>query len=312
MPETVVELRSVVRKFGSLTAVDNLTLDIEKGETFGFLGPNGAGKSTTIKMLTGFLKPNSGTIRIMGLDMARQGMQAKCHIGLVPDEYGLYDDLTAADHLRFYGSLLGLKRSEMASVVEKSLAQVELSEKSNEKAKGFSHGMRQRLVIAQALMAEPDILFLDEPTSALDPIGAREVRNVIKRMAASGMTLFISSHILFEIQEMCKSVGIVQRGRLLKKDSIENLSNFLKEKMGRQLFLAVRDQGPETLKRITSIDGVLSAAPDGAGLRIKIRDAEVQHAIPEALVKSGTRIMAYYELNPSLEEIFMDLVGVGK
>jgi ABC-2 type transport system ATP-binding protein len=312
MPETVVEVRNVTRCYGKLCAVQDLSLTVEKGESFGFLGPNGAGKTTTIKMLTGFIKPDAGTISIMGHDIAREDIEAKRHIGLVPDEYGLYDDLTAADHLRFYGRLLGMNHTDREAAIDRSLKLVELVEQTNKKTKGFSHGMRQRLVIAQALMHDPAILFLDEPTTGLDPVGAKEVRDLIKKMTGAGMTLFISSHLLFEVQEMCKSVAIINRGRLLKKDTIENLSNILKNKTGRQLFLLLQNPIEPVYKAVAAVKGVESITIEGQAYKVRVNNPEVQFEIPKAAVEAGGRIMAYYEVNPSLEDVFMDLVGVGK
>jgi ABC-2 type transport system ATP-binding protein len=312
MAETVVEVQNVTRCYGKLCAVQDLSLSVEKGESFGFLGPNGAGKTTTIKMLTGFIKPDRGTISIMGHDIAREDIEAKRHIGLVPDEYGLYDDLTAADHLRFYGRLLGMHHSDREAAIERSLKRVELSEQTNKKTKGFSHGMRQRLVIAQALMHDPAILFLDEPTTGLDPVGAKEVRDLIKKMTGEGMTLFISSHLLFEVQEMCKSVAIINRGRLLKKDTIENLSTVLKNKTGRQLILLLQNPVEPVYKAVAAVKGVESITVEGQAYKVRVNNPEVQFEIPKAAVDAGGRIMAYYEVNPSLEDVFMDLVGVGK
>jgi ABC-2 type transport system ATP-binding protein len=312
MTEVVVEVQNVTRCYGKVCAVQDLSLTVEKGESFGFLGPNGAGKTTTIKMLTGFLRPDSGVIRIMGHDLAKDDIEAKRHIGLVPDEYGLYDDLTAADHLRFYGRLLGMPGSDRETAIEGSLKMVELVEQTNNKVKGFSHGMRQRLIIAQALMGDPAVLFLDEPTTGLDPIGAREVRDLIKKMTSAGMTLFISSHVLFEVQEMCRSVAIIHKGRLLKRDTIENLSNLLKTKLGRQLFLLVQNPGPEIYDSVSSIKGVESVALEGPAYKVRVSNPEVQFELPKEVVGAGGRILAYYEMNPSLEDVFMDLVGVGK
>jgi len=312
MAEVVVEVRNVTRCYGKLCAVSDLSLDVEKGESFGFLGPNGAGKTTTIKMLTGFLKPDSGQIWVLGHDLATDDIEAKRHIGLVPDEYGLYEDLNAIEHMRYFGRLLGMAGQDLEAATERSLKMVELSEHARKNVKGFSHGMRQRLVIAQALMGEPAILFLDEPTSGLDPIGAKEVRDLIKKMTSAGMTLFISSHILFEVQEMCRSVAIIHKGRLLKKDTIENLSNLLKDKIGRQLLLTLQNPSTAMHSAIAGMSGVESVAVDGQSYRIRVRDPEVQFRIPATVVQEGGRIMTFHEVNPSLEDVFMDLVGAGK
>ena len=263
-------------------------------------------------MLTGFLKPDSGRIKVLGHDLATEDIEAKRHIGLVPDEYGLYDDLTASDHLRYFGRLMGMPGPDLSPAMERSLKMVELAEQSDKKVKGFSHGMRQRLVIAQALMGDPAVLFLDEPTSGLDPIGAKEVRDLIKRMTSAGMTLFISSHVLFEVQEMCRSVGIIHRGRLLKKDTIENLSNLLKNKLGRQLFMVLQNPSPGLYNAVASMQGVQSVTVEGQAYKIRVSEPEVQFRLPAAIVEAGGRILTYYEINPSLEDVFMDLVGVVK
>lgn len=312
MSELVVDVQNVTRRFGSTTAVDGLSLKIYKGESFGFLGPNGAGKTTTIKMLTGFLKPDTGSIRILGHELRTQAIEAKKHIGLVPDEYGLYDDLTAADHLRFYASLLRLKGREREEAMERSIIYVNLKDQAESRVKGFSHGMRQRLVIAQALLGEPDILLLDEPTSGLDPIGAKAVRDIIRKMITDGMTLFISSHILFEVEEMCQIVGIIHKGRLVKKDTVKSLSDMLKSKVGRSLFLQVHEPDPALMKALADIRGVENIVPDGQAFRIRIDGPEVQLEISKKLAESGTCITAFYEMNPNLEDIFIDLVGEGK
>ena len=312
MTEVVVEVQNVTRCYGKLCAVQDLSLTVDKGESFGFLGPNGAGKTTTIKMLTGFIKPDTGVIRIMGHDIAKDDIEAKRHVGLVPDEYGLYDDLTAADHLRYFGRLLGMHYSDREAAIERSLKMVELVEQTHQKTKGFSHGMRQRLVIAQALMGNPDVLFLDEPTTGLDPIGAKEVRDLIKKMTGAGMTLFISSHLLFEVQEMCKSVAIINRGRLLKKDTIENLSTILKNKTGRQLYLLLQNPIEPVYKAVAAVRGVEGITVEGQAYKVRVSDPEVQFEVTRAAVNAGGRILAYYEVNPSLEDVFMDLVGVGK
>jgi len=227
-----IEIQGLTKQFGKLVAVDDLDLAVEEGESFGFLGPNGAGKTTTIKMLIGLLRPTRGTVRIWGHDLFAEGKEVKKSLGFVPDFYSFYDSLTAVENLEFFSALSRIPKGERKGRIFELLKFFGLEERANSKVREFSHGMKQRLVIAQALLPHPKLLILDEPTVGLDPRAQFEIRELIKRISQEGITTFISSHLLFEVEDMCNKVGIINFGRLIKVGSIENLKGEIETKTG--------------------------------------------------------------------------------
>lgn len=303
----VIETEHLIKKFKHITAVNDLNLTIEEGDTFGFLGPNGAGKTTTIRMLTGFLKPTSGAIKIMGYDVFKESKKAKENIGLVPDLFGLYEVLNADEHLRFYGALYGMTRNEYAKNIDKVLSIVELEEHRKRKIKEYSHGMRQRLAIAQALLNNPKLLFLDEPTIGLDPRGAYETRKIIKDMAKEGMTIFMSSHLLNEVQDVCKTVGIIHYGILVKQDTIRNLRKELQLQKGNFIKIELEILDEKFVTLLKKIKGVEKVFPYQNMLNIELKDTGLIPELVDKLVDSGARISSVNEMKPDLEQIFLSL-----
>jgi ABC-2 type transport system ATP-binding protein len=303
----IIETENLTKKFRTVFAVNDLSLCVEEGDTFGFLGPNGAGKTTTIRMLTGFLKPTNGSIKIMGHDIFKDSKKAKEHIGLVPDMFGLYDVLNAEDHLRYYGSLYGMAKDSIETNIDRVLSLVKLVEHKEKKIKEYSHGMRQRLVIAQALMNNPKLLFLDEPTVGLDPRGAYEVRNIIKSLVREGMTIFMSSHLLNEVQDVCKTVGIIHYGLLVKLDTIENLGKELQMQKGNFIEIELVTMDAKFLKAVQEIPGVTKAFYYYNFLKLEVGNNEIIPIIVNKLVNSGARILSVKEMKPDLEQIFLSL-----
>jgi ABC-2 type transport system ATP-binding protein len=298
----IIETNHLTKQFKKLTAVNDLNLCIEEGDTFGFLGPNGAGKTTTIRMLTGFLKPNSGSIRIMGYDIFGDGKKAREHIGLVPDMYGLYEVLNADEHLHYYGALFGMSKSEREKNIDRVLSLVRLEDRRKSKIKEYSHGMKQRLVVAQALMNNPKLLFLDEPTIGLDPKGAYEVRKMIKELAKEGMTIFMSSHLLSEVQEVCRTVGIINYGVLIKQDSIKNLGDQLQVQEGKFIKIGLVDNYKKFVDALEKIEGVVNIVAYSTELNIQLKDTNIVPDLITELVKSGAKITSVTEVKPDLEE----------
>jgi len=249
-----IETLNLSKKFGSLTAVDNVDLSVNKGEIFGFLGPNGAGKTTTIKLLTGLLKPTSGTVKIMGKDIQEDPIEAKAVIGLVPDEPRVYEKLTGVEFLRFMGNLFGIDKDSIEKKIGELLKLFDLANRGEELIQGYSHGMKQKIAIAGALIHSPKVLFFDEPTVGLDPKSARIIKDILKFRARSGDCIFMSTHILEIAERMCDRIGIIQDGKMLAEGNMEELRKLSKDDKGNleEIFLQLTG-GDEDIDIIRSL-----------------------------------------------------------
>src|SRR5256884_609867 len=220
---TAVETSNLVRQFGDFVAVDNLNLTVRRGSFFGFLGPNGAGKSTTIKMLTGLLGPTSGRIRVLGRDIAEEPLEVKRRIGVVPEDLNLFERLTGAEMLAFTGRMYGLGKTE---IVERSPELLDLMELRDEPKKlivEYSHGMKKKLSLACALIHRPEILFLDEPFEGVDAIASRTLKDLLSRLTARGLTVFLTSHVLEIVERLCTDIAIISEGRLVASGPLAEL-----------------------------------------------------------------------------------------
>lgn len=210
-----IEVENLTRDYAGLRAVDGISFSVEPGEIFGFLGPNGAGKTTTIRILTGQLLPTAGTAKVAGWDVVTQRQQLKPQIGVVFESQNLYERMSARDNLAFYARLYRVRKAR----VDEVLAQVGLVERAGDKVQGYSNGMKQRVLIARALLHEPQVLFLDEPTRGLDPHVARDVRGIIAGLAQSGMTVFLTTHYMEEADQLSQRVAFLDRGRIVALDT---------------------------------------------------------------------------------------------
>ena len=219
----LIELRSLVKKYGEKPAVDDVTLDVYGGEIFGFLGPNGAGKTTTIKAIVGLLRPTAGTVRVAGFDVQRQPIPAKAASGYVPDEPNLYAKLTARELLRFVGDLYGVDPGQVERRSEELLRLFDLSQAADDTIDSYSHGMRQKTSLAAALVHDPRVLVLDEPTVGLDPKSARLIKDILRQLADRGAAVFLSTHILEIAERMCDRIGIINQGRLIAAGTMDEL-----------------------------------------------------------------------------------------
>jgi ABC-2 type transport system ATP-binding protein len=210
-----IRVRELTRDYNGLRAVDSITFTVETGEIFGFLGPNGAGKTTTIKVLTGQLRPTSGTARVAGCDVVEERQRLKPKIGVVFEYHNLYERLSARDNLVFAARLYGVPKGRADQI----LAQVGLTDRARDRIQKYSNGMKQRLLIARALLHEPEVLFLDEPTRGLDPNVAREIRRIVSELARQGVTVFLTTHYMEEADQLCNRVAIIDRGRIVALDT---------------------------------------------------------------------------------------------
>lgn len=215
MHTSIIEVSSLTKLYGNFTAVDSLSLSIEKGEVFGLLGPNGAGKSTTILMLMGLTEPTAGNIRVCGLDPVRNPIEIKRKVGYLPEDVGFYDDLTGLENLRYTARLNGIPELEANTKAHKLLYDVGLEEHINKKTGQYSRGMRQRLGLADVLIKDPEVIILDEPTLGIDPAGIREFLDLIIRLSKDeGITVVFSSHHLQQVQQVCDRIGIFSKGKM--------------------------------------------------------------------------------------------------
>jgi len=244
-----VETFDLVRRFQDFVAVDNLNLKVGRGSFFGFLGPNGAGKSTTIKMLTGLLAPTSGQIRVLGRDLAAEPLEVKRRIGVVPEDLNLFERLTGAEMLAFTGRMYGLQKSEIA---KRSLELLDLMELLSEPKKlivEYSHGMKKKLSLACALIHRPEILFLDEPFEGIDAIASRTLKDLLSRLTARGLTVFLTSHVLEIVERLCSDIAIIAQGKLLAAGSLAELRKGIQlDDDGQQKGLVGEHAGPISLE----------------------------------------------------------------
>jgi ABC-2 type transport system ATP-binding protein len=218
-----VETSNLVRRFGQFTAVDHINLRVERGRFFGFLGPNGAGKSTTIKMLTGLLSPTGGEIRVLGRDIQTEPLEVKRRIGVVPEDLNLFERLTGAEMLTFTGRMYGLNPAEIAERTQELLALMELDDEPRKLVVEYSHGMKKKLSLACALIHRPEILFLDEPFEGIDAIASRTLKDLLSRLTARGLTVFLTSHVLEIVERLCTDIAIISQGKLVASGSLSEL-----------------------------------------------------------------------------------------
>jgi ABC-2 type transport system ATP-binding protein len=250
--EPAVEIRNLVKEFRPagrkepLRAVDDVSLTIGAGEVYGLIGPNGSGKSTTMKALLGLVQPDSGTCRIFGNDSLK--VDSRQQVGFLPENPYFYKHLSGAETLRFYGKLCGLRGAALEQRVKELLELVDLTEAGNRRLGGYSKGMLQRIGLAQALVQEPRLVILDEPTAGVDPIGSRQIRDLIFDLKKRGITVFLCSHLLEQVQEVCDRVGIIHRGRMVKEGPLDELLA-----VGDQTEIILRDASPELLEKIRAL-----------------------------------------------------------
>jgi ABC-2 type transport system ATP-binding protein len=248
VPDIAISTDRLTRRFGNLTAVDEIDLKVTAGQFFGFLGPNGAGKSTTIKMLTGLLAPTSGRMELLGLDFASHPVEVKRQIGVVPEGMGLFERLTGAEYLQFVGRMYGLDRATTRQRSAELLDFMELADRPKTLISDYSHGMQKKLALAAAVIHGPRILFLDEPFEGVDALAAGALKALLGRMTERGVTMFLTSHVLEIVERLCSHVAIIHKGRLVAQGSLEELRAGSAGEEGskttlEQIFLSIVGQG---------------------------------------------------------------------
>jgi len=306
---SAIETRGLTRRFGKLTAVDHLDLQVAVGSLFGLIGPNGAGKTTTLRMLAGLLDSTSGEIVVNGqtVNHGRDWGELQRQIGYMPDFFGVYEDMLVWEYLDFFGRCYGLSPARRRQVTDELLELVDLGEKRDTYVQTLSRGMRQRLCLAHALVHDPSVLLLDEPASGLDPRARVEMRELLRELGAMGKTIVVSSHILAELAELCDSVGIIERGRLVVSGALDEVRR--RATSGRMLHIkALSDrEAAEAVLRNQPGVGQVYAVNDGALEAEFVGDEEATADLLGTLLAQGVRVVAFSEITGDLEEVFLRL-----
>jgi ABC-2 type transport system ATP-binding protein len=300
----MIVMERLSKRFGDTQAVDGLSLEVSRGEIFGFLGPNGAGKTTTIRMLGALIEPTEGSAKVAGYTLGREDTQIRQHVGILTESPGLYDRLSAVRNLCFFAQLYDVP--DVEAQVERYLRILGLWERRHEAAATFSKGMRQKLAIARALLHEPEVLFLDEPTSGLDPEMARLVREFIADLKQEGRTIFLCTHNLDEADRLCDRIAVFNT-HLLAVDTPAALRRRLYD---RKVVFHLRQATPTYLELLRSYDFVRSVEQVDQKLVVALEDPEGQNPIlVKALVETGAELQFVGELRRSLEDVYLQLVG---
>ena len=300
------------RRYGGLTAVDGVTLAVERGEVFGVLGPNGAGKTTMVRLLNGVLAPSAGTCRVLGLDPARQGSELRRRTGVLTESPALYERMTARENLRFFGTMYGMPPEKLAARADAMLEAFGLAERADAKVGGFSKGMKQRLALARALLHEPEVLFLDEPTAALDPEAARRVTELIMEFTRqAGRTVFLCTHYLPEAQRLCDRVAVLNRGHLIATGTLAELARTLWHGSWVDVECLVAP-APDLLDAVRVVPGVTDArldGPDGTRLAVQVEGEERIPVVVRAIVERGGQVVRVNAREHTLEDVYFELQG---
>jgi ABC-2 type transport system ATP-binding protein len=302
----LIDTENLTRVFGNVTAVENLTLHVNKGEIFGFLGPNGAGKTTTIRMLCCLISKTSGTAKVSGYEVGNKEDSLKIRklIGLVPDNVGLYESLSVYDNLDFYGKFYDCKESQRKEAIPRFLKMLDLWEKKDDAAGALSKGMKQKLAIARALIHEPQILFMDEPTVNLDPEAAKSVRDIILELKKQEKTIFLNTHNLEEAQRICDRIGILNMS-LRAIGTPHELERLVR---GRATVIRLEKVNEAILTAVKKLQvGALSV--DGNKIAVEVSDPDKENAtILEAIFQAGGRIQTVNVVGSTLEDAYLKLV----
>lgn len=310
--QPVVQLVDLTKSYGDYTAVNQLNLNIHRGEIFGLLGPNGAGKTTTILMMLGLTEPSSGQARICGFDPARNALKVKRRVGYLPDDIGFYEDRTALDNLIYTARLNGISIDEAKSRAEILLEKTGIVEHMHKKVGAFSRGMRQRLGLADVLIKNPEVIILDEPTLGIDPEGVRELLQLISSLSRDqGLTVLLSSHHLHQVQQICDRVGLFVQGKLIACGDIQSLSNQLNDEGSINIEVGTAVWTEALQASIAQIEGVLDIYrnPDDKGneeydLATIVCDRDLTSQIAETIIRSHANLVYLRRKDYGLDDIY--------
>ena len=304
----MIEIKKLYKHYGDFVALNNLDLSIGKGELFGFVGPNGAGKTTTMRILSGLLKADGGEVYIGEVNAIEDNQALKKKIGYMPDFFGVYDNLKAIEYMEFYASIYGITGKKARKLCMELMELVNLSDKAEFYVDSLSRGMKQRLCLARSLVHNPDLLILDEPASGLDPRARFEMKGILKNLNDMGKTIIISSHILSELAEMCTTIGIIEKGSMVTKGTVDEImsrlvvSNPIKIQIIENKEEAVKIFKEEPLVKNISIDGdYISLGFTG--------EQEDEAELLAKLIRNNIKVVSFVRESGNLEEVFMMVTG---
>ncbi len=308
MSPFAVEVKNLSKHYGKLKAVDNVSFQVRRGSSFGLLGLNGAGKTTTFKMLVSLIRPDRGTAFIDGFDVVKEPMKVRARIGYVAENPSFYPRMSTQELLMYLCRLLDVPPGERQPRIDRNLDLVGLVDKKNEYIGTYSRGMRHRLALAQALLSEPQVLFLDEPTLGLDPLGAKSMRELIIRLQSEHeVSIMMSSHVLPEVEAICSEVGIFDHGRLLAQDSIANLRSTASDTMNIEVILDEPDEAVDNALR--RLPGVQEVESQGASLTVRVqKDEEMRPRVLDCVREIHSGILYFGIKESSLEDILLRLL----
>lgn len=303
-----IELRNLVKRYGSSLAVDNISLKIEKGEIFGLLGPNGAGKSTTIKMIMGLLKPNRGEIYVKGMDVRKDSLAVKRLLGLVPQDIAIYDGITARENVEFFGKLYGLRGKNLKNGADEALEFTGLKDKEKEKPKKFSGGMKRRLNIACAIVHQPEIIIMDEPTVGIDAQSRNHILDSVKELNKRGTTIIYTSHYMEEVESIAKRVGIIDYGKLIALGTKDELKKQLST--DEKILIEASNIRFNPVDEIKKLNGITNVSLKENKIEILTPNAQqVLQDILFVLSKENVTVRNISLQEPDLENVFLALTG---
>ncbi len=302
----MISLNGFGKDYGDFTAVEQIDLQIDQGETFGFIGPNGAGKSTTIRFLATLLRASRGGGVVAGCDVMGDPVGVRQSIGYMPDNFGVYDGMRVWEFLDFFAVAYRIGRTERRQVIDNVLELLDLGHKRDDFVNGLSRGMKQRLCLAKTLLHDPPVLILDEPASGLDPRARVEVKMLLKELRRMGKTILISSHILTELADCCSSIGIIERGQLLMHGPIEQVYRQIRRNRIVDIrFVSGREAGLSVLRSSPALRALeIDPDPDRVVAELETDDKGLA-ALMEQLLREGARLRSFHDRDPTLEDVFM-------
>lgn len=307
--EYIIETRGLVKRYGKLTAVNNLSVQVPRGAIYGFVGPNGAGKTTTMRILTTLITPTAGDAYVSGYSVVAYPREVRRAIGYMPDFFGVYDDMKVWEYLDFFAACYEIPEHERPKLIDDLLALVDLTHRREDMVEKLSRGMKQRLSLARTLAHDPEVLILDEPASGLDPRARIEIRELLVEMAQMGKTIFFSSHILADVAEICTHLGIIESGEMVAQGTVGEIRQQLMPTREIQITLLDRvDEAKETLLHVTGVDAIQDMPDDHGRKRIRVEfsgdDAGVSDMLA-ALSSRGLPVVNFAEETRDLEAVFM-------